>query len=72
MCARPRMPLGTHLTTRWGVQLPWICMSRSWSLDHDRLSVNQSCAEVALWINDRPIRGPILPGSLLVSRVLLL
>ena len=35
MCSCPYTPLGIHHTTRWGVWLPWICMFRSWSLDHD-------------------------------------
>ena len=65
-CAHPCSPIGFCITTRLGsfIWLPWILMSRSWSLEHVRTwsvwilpVADQSSAAVA-WIFSRPFRAP--------------
>ena len=70
-CAHPASPLGFYFTTRLGsfIWLPWILMSRSWSL---KLGDSPACwSEMHSGSVDhqQTVWGPILLGPLLGSRL---
>ena len=70
-CAYLCSPLGFRITTRLGsfIWLPWILMSRSWSLE--RVDSPSCWSERRSWSVDpqQTAQSSILPGPLWVSRV---
>ena len=73
-CAYLCSPLGIRTTTRLGssIWLPWILMSRSWSLE--RVDSPSCWSEWRSWSMDpqQTVWSSILPGPLCASRVFLL